>query len=424
MRIDQIKIANFRCFEELELKPNPNFNVVIGDNGFGKSSILKALSVSISGFQKFIGEASNRNIERNDIRLEYINEKPVYHVPVNIETWGELLNTKVNWKISKLLKEKESVFAYSEEFNYLQNKISVLDENIELPVVAYYPAGRFWNDVPQNELKFNENRFQGYFNALKPTVNYKFLTEWLIKMKSDDTKANLDTLRFNIVKNAVLQCIDEAIDIDYNSKYQTLYMRMQNSVDLPFNRLSDGYRNALAIISDIAFRCITLNPHLMSDALNCKGIVLIDEIDLHLHPNWQKKIVNNLKKVFPNIQFFATTHSPFIIQELDKGELMVLKNNDKILGEYFQQSIEDIAENIQGVKNPQWSIKREALFETAKDYFNTLEQLPMHEDNVDIEKIRTKLDTLLLPFADNLAFVAFLEQQRLISEIDKKNKKK
>ena len=85
----------------------------------------------------------------------------------------------------------------------------------------------------------------------------------------------------------------------------------------PFYHLSDGYRNTLAMAADIAVRAATLNPALSSLAMEeTPGVVLIDEIDLHLHPKWQRQIVEDLRGAFPKIQFVATTHSPFIIQSL------------------------------------------------------------------------------------------------------------
>ena len=102
----------------------------------------------------------------------------------------------------------------------------------------------------------------------------------------------------------------------------------------------------LAMVADIAFRCTLLNPKLGEEAaIKTLGVVLIDELDLHLHPSWQKQTVHNLKRTFPQIQFITTTHSPFVIEELDDGEL--IKLDPEAVGEYVDQSIEDIAENVQ-----------------------------------------------------------------------------
>jgi predicted ATP-binding protein involved in virulence len=151
-------------------------------------------------------------------------------------------------------------------------------------------------------------------------------------------------------------------------------------------------------------------------AIKTTGVVLIDELDLHLHPSWQKKTVHNLKQTFPQIQFITTTHSPFVIQELDDGELIRL--DSEVVGEYVDQSIEDIAENVQGVENPQWSRKRQQMFETAKQYYHTLQKMKGDTSHEDVKRLRAKLDELSQPFADNLAYHAFLEQERLFKEAE------
>lgn len=96
--------------------------------------------------------------------------------------------------------------------------------------------------------------------------------------------------------------------------------------------------------------CI-LNPYLQGDALQkTPGVVVIDELDLSLHPTWQKKIIGILKNLFPKIQFICATHSPFIIQSLEDGELITLDR--KLDSEYAGEGIEDIAEDVMGVKMP------------------------------------------------------------------------
>jgi len=146
--------------------------------------------------------------------------------------------------------------------------------------------------------------------------------------------------------------------------------------------------------------------------------VLIDELDLHLHPSWQKQAVHNLKRTFPQIQFITTTHSPFVIQELEEGELIKLDSEEETIGQYVDQSLEDIAENVQGVENPQWSHKRRQMYEAAKQYYQTLQKMKGDTSVDEVRILRAKLDELSKPFADNLAYYAFLEQERLFKEAE------
>ena len=104
-----------------------------------------------------------------------------------------------------------------------------------------------------------------------------------------------------------------------------LFVEWKDRPRSPFDTLSDGQRGLIAMVADIARRACLLNPHLDEKVLEeTPGIVLIDELDLHLHPKWQRSIVKNLKQTFPKIQFIATTHSPQIIGECRPEEIIVV----------------------------------------------------------------------------------------------------
>jgi predicted ATP-binding protein involved in virulence len=182
--------------------------------------------------------------------------------------------------------------------------------------------------------------------------------------------------------------------------------------------LSDGVKNMIAMVADIAYRCATLNPQFEANAAQLTpGIVIIDEIDLHLHPRWQRRIVEDLQRTFPNIQFFATTHSPFIIQSLRQGKLINL--NDSPPSEYeiksIEESIEDVAEDIMGIELPQYSRRKLAMLEAAEEYYKVLQEAEScdQSDPIRLEKLKERLDELSLPFSDNPAYHAFLNMERL-----------
>ena len=114
-------------------------------------------------------------------------------------------------------------------------------------------------------------------------------------------------------------------NLKYNLKTQELLVEYSNGEILPFDLLSDGVRCTLALVMEIAFRCYLLNPHLGADApLKTKGVVLIDEIDLHLHPSWQTHILNDLRNAFPELQFIVSTHSPLVISQIDDCNIFSL----------------------------------------------------------------------------------------------------
>ena len=191
-----------------------------------------------------------------------------------------------------------------------------------------------------------------------------------------------------------------------------------------FDNLSDGYRNMLAIVADIAHRAGRLNPQLMDKAATeTPGIVLIDEVDLHLHPKWQRRVLNDLRTAFPKVQFIVTTHSPFIIQSLKPGEVLDLNSEQPLVRDYetaspapeksfSDRSIEDIAEDIMGIPVPSRSQRLQEMHDIALQYY---ELLGKAEGATEVEKaeLKEKLDELSAPFSENVAYHAFLERKRL-----------
>jgi predicted ATP-binding protein involved in virulence len=184
----------------------------------------------------------------------------------------------------------------------------------------------------------------------------------------------------------------------------------KNGVSLDLSQLSDGERSFLAIVCDLGKRLALANPEL-DDPLQGAGVVLIDELELHLHPRWQREVVEKLRSTFPHIQFIATTHSPFVIQSLMPGELISLDPDESELSaEYADKSIEDIAENVMGVDLPQKSQRYQQMMEAAEEYFRLLRE-PMSDDAA-IKMAEQRLNELSLPFSDDPAFQALLKLER------------
>jgi predicted ATP-binding protein involved in virulence len=193
------------------------------------------------------------------------------------------------------------------------------------------------------------------------------------------------------------------------------------------------------MVADIAHRAAKLNPGLMDRAaLETEGVVLVDEIDLHLHPKWQRRVARDLQAAFPKMQFIATTHSPFIIQSLDPGEVIDL-NQSPIESEIFtgeeqlavpgpqhpfsNRSIEDITEEIMGVEVPQRSYRYKQMYDTAKEYYKLLEEAKHADNKVELETVKNKLDALSAPFSENVAYHAFLEMERIAAGLAVSQKK-
>jgi predicted ATP-binding protein involved in virulence len=181
---------------------------------------------------------------------------------------------------------------------------------------------------------------------------------------------------------------------------------------LAFSQLSDGYRNAISLAADIAYRCIQLNPSLGERAiLDSEGIVLIDEIDLHLHPNWQHHFINDLKKAFPKIQFVATTHSLFVVHSLKKTELINLDETEGVEADPFKLSYEEIAEEM-GVKDVPRSPQFIEMADVAAQYYALIAQGLTSKTHTEVAALRQKLNELEERYSDDPSFVGLLKAER------------
>ena len=181
----------------------------------------------------------------------------------------------------------------------------------------------------------------------------------------------------------------------------------KGGVALDLSQLSDGERSFLAMICDLGRRLALANPQL-DDPLHGSGVVLIDELELHLHPKWQREVTEKLRNTFPNIQFIATTHSPFVIQALKPGELINLDPDE--FREYADKSIEDIAENVMGVELPQKSERYRKMMHAAETYFRLLRA--SGGNAAELAAAEQRLNELSAPFSDDPAFQALLKLER------------
>ena len=438
MKIRQLELQNFRCFEQKTFEFSDQFNVLIGDNGTGKTAILKALSTGTSFVLLFVREIPTRNyqivqeiptrnyqIDQDDIRhiKYYKGEIPTFErqFPFKVSCQGMINNYESSWHI-QMLSDNELEFSPNNADDIVKQLVDQVTkgEDIILPLIAYYGTDRLCMLATENDIKTIKpgdiktikpgSRLRGYINCLNSVINLKAILEWLKTMEIASLQRGQVINLLDAVKTAIISCIENCQEVKYDILEDQLMVTFDNKTELPLKMLSAGFRIMLTMVADIAYRAAVLNPQLGSEAAKLTpGIVLIDEIDLHLHPKWQRRVVEDLKRTFPKIQFFATTHSPFIIQSLRANELINLDNRD---GEYVNRSIEDIVEDVQGLGLPQQSKRWKNMMEAAQEYYQVLEQVE-NVSQEEIERLKHRLDELSMPYSDDPAYQAFLKMERL-----------
>lgn len=341
MHINQIHLKNFRCYEDVEIEFHPRFNIFVGINGTGKSSALEALRIAIGslflGVDKYKDKIASPGISQDDVRLSRLEQQ--YPVVISskgmIEDFsadGASRTVEIEWERSLTTKGGATRSANAKEMKEasvrMQEAIRKHKEIHNIPLVAYYSTDRFKKEKKDVGVEPDGSRLRGYYNALDPLTNIKFFldlyyTETLSALQHDTPSVILQA-----VNEAVKKCID-CDDLMFDIKHQELLLIQHDTHQgMPFHLLSDGVRSMLALVMEMAFRCYLLNPHLGKEAaLLTSGVVLIDEIDLHLHPAWQKRVVKDLQAAFPHIQFVVTTHAPLVIGSLRDGKIFTIKDN-------------------------------------------------------------------------------------------------
>jgi predicted ATP-binding protein involved in virulence len=215
------------------------------------------------------------------------------------------------------------------------------------------------------------------------------------------------------LREAAKAAIEGCTGLKYSFEEGRVLLNFEDGTVVPFEHLSDGQRTMLGLFCDMVRRAAILNPHLGAEASSkTSGVVLIDELDLHLHPKWQRRIIENLRSTFPKIQFICTTHSPFLIQSLRVGKLIQLDSEDASSeASYYDQSIEDIAEEAQGIELVRKTKRYSDMKAAAKAYYKKLHEIA-NEADPEVQTLKQRFDELTIPFNDDPAFAAFLEFER------------
>ncbi len=236
-------------------------------------------------------------------------------------------------------------------------------------------------------------------------------TESSLLQMFDESEQELDKGLYKAFIATIDRMINDWSNIHFNLKRNDIVGQLKDGSWQQFDSLSDGYRNIIRLSADIAYRAIKLNPHLGKDAvIMAKGVVLIDEIDMHLHPKWQRTVIEDLREAFPNIQFIYTTHSPFIIQSLKAEEIINLDGNSS--EEPYVKSIEEIAETIMNIDD----VKRSKLFiryqETAAKYFSLIKEGKSSKTDNQTDQLKIQLDKLELEFSNDPVYIALMKSER------------
>lgn len=437
-RIKELTVTNYRKFEQETFRLNPTMNVFAGKNGSGKTAALEAAVVMmgayLAAYQKYVPSRNVFNLSGNPTNSD-AHKKVMLAQQDSILTTGGVpqypckVSCTAVWgddtsEISfQRVIEKEGGRTKFSGKNPMQSKVvewenaiakaDHSDEELILPLVLYLSSARLWNENNSTTKKGVFGRTEAFNYCLNKKHGAELAFEHIRALQTVAMEEKKDFPAYDAILKAVNKAFGGELApgerVIFSMRYanDVVALQTKEGTVVPFTSLSDGYRNVIKIILDIATRMCILNPYQKGNALkNTPGIVVIDEIDLSLHPTWQRKIIGILKELFPKIQFICATHSPFIIQSLEEGELITL--DQTLDSEYSGESIEDIAEDVMGVKMAQYSEKKRKMYEAAKDYFDSLKK---SVSKAELEKLRQRMNRLEAEYSKNPAYLALMEQK-------------
>ncbi|MDO4585455.1 MAG: AAA family ATPase [Planctomycetia bacterium] len=413
MKLEQVQLTSFRGIHQMTLDFQPRMNVLVGLNGAGKSSVLDAVAILLTRVVSLIrsGKNSGKNIAESDISAGL----PFSHILAILSDSGQ----KYAWSLHRTLphgKKNPDWEQLPPETLPLRRYTASIREEIEktlekcnIPILVYYRAERVALNFPRfvhTDRKFT--LLSVFEDALSSKADYRVLLEWFRERENAEDRE---------IKQLILEQNGSPIQteinpLDYRDKslevvrqawqafmpgfshftIQVNPLRLEatkNGIPFRVDQLSDGEKSLLALVGDIARRLAIANPQLENPLLG-EGIILIDEIDLHFHPQRQQMIVPKLMETFPNCQFVVATHSPQILGNVYADSIFLLvEDEDGIIQlrrpeESYGMTTDQILEDVMHVPAREESEEKKLL-----QVFELIERRKLAEAKKLIEEIRT-----------------------------------
>lgn len=398
----------------MSLNFSSGVNLLIGDNGVGKTTVLEALALSVQTYFSRMNDITKKGITQKDVRFTSslvgdASRHRMYYTPTTIKSTVELGGVEYSSEISREDETNATRTKYAGKELAAAGRELLNSQTEILPVICYFSTSRVVDTQKASTSSVGKNKLNdrrcGYMDCLNATLDRKALTDWAFKMAMAEYKKGMPIAEYEAFKKAVgtfmqkMNDLDEIPLVEYTRDFEDITYT-ENGKTMLVNYLSAGYQSLLWMLMEISFRIALLNPE-MSDYSQAEGIVLIDEIDMHLHPRWQWKILDALHSSFPKAQFIAATHSPIIISSFRDAKLLSIGQNgvEELSGAYAY-SIDDVVAYKQGSSGiPQELWQRKKEFEDAfyqRDKQNSQKALDgmkelFGEDNTEVKRAEAKM---------------------------------
>ena len=357
--LDKLELENFRCFSKIEIKFHEKLTVIVARNGGGKTTVLDA---ACFGWQFFLQgielePKSAKTIRDADVRRTRSQDGAMVPMkPVSLSGRSFIADESVEWNVdkgqtsakntssraAKDMREAGRVLRIATQ-DYAEQKSPSLPHPT-LPAIGYYGTGRLWAAQKitmsrRKKVKADNSPISGYDQCLSPSSHFAIFEVWFERYSREAQQERMSEKHSPHRPGDKLKAVVNAVDallkpvgwhsLAFDFTDETIVAEHPIHGRLPVSTLSDGIRVIIGLVGDIAHRCVRLNPHFGADAAKLTpGVIMIDEVDMHLHPEWQQLILGALTDAFPLIQFIITTHSPQVLTTVKRESIRILAQDE------------------------------------------------------------------------------------------------
>ena len=329
MKLERVEIENYRAIKQLVLPLDPSLTVFHGDNAHGKTSVLSAIATGLGSIPKLLPEVVGIDFRKTDLRGS--RSLRVGLTTIDGISWDRRMRGRRIKNARRDLREAIDAVVQAD-----REETGPLD----LPIVAFYDTDRAVFDQPQRRRGFKTEfpRYAALQGALSVRTDFRDFFKWFYARENEELRSQKERGDFSYrLKDltAVRRAIESMVPEVSNPRIELRPLRFVVSVErkkgkpkeLSIDQLSGGYRIMLALAADLARRMAQGNPHL-DDPLQSEAIVLIDEVELHLHPSWQQRVLADLARTFPNTQLIVSTHSPQVLTTVKPERIFELRREN------------------------------------------------------------------------------------------------
>jgi predicted ATP-binding protein involved in virulence len=328
MKLKLLTLENFRACGRLDLELGSRLTVLLGNNGSGKTSVLDGIAIGLGAVLTHLPSVSGITFRKQgDIRQQHNLLAPYTRVGLEMSSglrWDRIQRRDKSQATAKAIPPATGLKALE---SYLDETVLdplIAGQKFQLPMMAYYGVSRAVLEVPLRRKNFpkTHTRFEALSQALAAQSSFKSAFIWFYNKENEEHRLQKEQRSFEVTLPE-LDAVRLAIGIIFpdisNPRIELSPLRFAvtiNGETLDLMQLSDGYKTLLGLVIDLSMRMGLANPHL-ADPLSAEAIVMVDEVDLHLHPSWQQRVMADLLRTFPRTQFILTTHSPFGVEALN-----------------------------------------------------------------------------------------------------------